>query len=471
MTNLKDKINSFLEKLYQQSFKSKAANTAVFLFFFATFTNMAREIYRRILAKGLIPYDGYDWSKNLKYLSTIKEAFETKTLPWFTVEFFQGSQSFLANPEVTFTPLTPFIHYFKTPGNFDHINTVFILFIGFLGTLLLKRQFKLNWLSYAILFLLFFFNGQIIARMHRGHLMWYGYFLLPYLYCFFENLRLSPKKFTIHDLYLVFTLSVLIFFGSLHILLIFTLFYMLYALFNKFCPKKVLVSYGLLAGLSAIRTIPAVFEFLGKRKDGNFLHPFRSIDQLFHGLLVAEKPSYHNPWGGEWVEHNFYIGFIGFGFLLYFVYRHRNEAYIKNYFLPFIVLTLISIGPIYKLVQSLHIPVYSGIRVSTRFLTIPLIFFIFQAVRSFEDHQKTFKAKVPYFILGSIGLYLLKSDLYSHAKLYFLDRSSRPLGFLSGNLLDKPSTYDNLFYFSSYTTGFSLLLMMLLIFRFRSKRS
>lgn len=52
--------------------------------------------------------------------------------------------------------------------------------IGFPGLLWLKRKFRLSDMTFAMLFMLFNFNGHILAHYAVGHATWGGYFLFPW---------------------------------------------------------------------------------------------------------------------------------------------------------------------------------------------------------------------------------------------------------------------------------------------------
>lgn len=458
-----NQINHFLLKLFNNHFDNKYLRYFISFLFTVGLFNSVREIYRKTLAKGQLSYEGYDWNKNLEYISILRESFEKKVLPWFTVNSYQGSHSFLANPEVTWSPLTPFILFFETPGSFDLYQTLFMMLIGFLGLLFIKKKQNLNWLSFSVLCFFFFLNGQIIARLWSGHLMWHGYFLLPFLFYFFDQLSKSPKSLVRDDFIFSLLMAGTIYLGSLHIALILTLFYLFFAAQNRFQIKKILITFISLGALTAVRVIPAFFEFLGKRSDGNFLLPYRTFTQLLEGILIPHGPKFQNHWGGEWSEYNFYIGILGVLFVTFFIWKSKEKSQIARYTIAYSLLLLFAVGTLYKYVHTLHIPVFSGIRVTSRFITIPLVFLMFQAIKSFQDYQlrePIFQKTVWAWFIAFI---LFKEDLIGHSKLYVLPKTSTQVDFINNGLSLSHDSYGTIFTIGLVITGIGIVLNIFFI--------
>ncbi len=59
-------------------------------------------------------------------------------------------------------------------------NVLLLYSLGYAGLLWLKRKFSLSLVAFTILFLLFNFNGHILAHFAVGHATWGGYFLFPW---------------------------------------------------------------------------------------------------------------------------------------------------------------------------------------------------------------------------------------------------------------------------------------------------
>ena len=70
--------------------------------------------------------------------------------------------------------------YWTSIQRFNLANVLILYTLGFAGLLVLRSRLRLSALSFAALFLLFNFNGHILAHYSVGHATWGGYFLFPW---------------------------------------------------------------------------------------------------------------------------------------------------------------------------------------------------------------------------------------------------------------------------------------------------
>ena len=136
---------------------------------------------------GKLTFRAFDWGKEYIYYSLLKQWIETGRIPYHIDLAFHGTHRFLAIPEVNLSPqilLLPLVQV----GTFVVINTILLYSIGFIGCLLIKQRYRLGIASFTLLFLIFNFNGHLIAHIGVGHSMWAGYFLLPFYFLYLLEL-------------------------------------------------------------------------------------------------------------------------------------------------------------------------------------------------------------------------------------------------------------------------------------------
>ncbi len=88
---------------------------------------------------------------------------------------------FLAIPDEILSPQVYLLRFISI-GRFVFVDVAILYTIGFFGLLWLRRRFSLSLFTFTILFLLFDFNGHILAHYCIGHVTWGGYFLFPWFY-------------------------------------------------------------------------------------------------------------------------------------------------------------------------------------------------------------------------------------------------------------------------------------------------
>jgi hypothetical protein len=214
---------------------------------------------------GRMDFKPYDWGKEFIYYSVLRHAIASGTMPYHISLAFHGSNRFLALPEVNLSPQI-FLLPAMNVGTFVVFNTLLLYSAGFVGSLLLKRRYRLSTIAFAVFFLLFNFNGHITAHMGVGHSMWAGYFLLPFLILFLlELLEGEPWRST--SIKLALTLFLILLQGSFHLFVWCLLFLVLVLAFNwRRYHRPLLTTIALSALLSAHRLLPALFALWGKKE-------------------------------------------------------------------------------------------------------------------------------------------------------------------------------------------------------------
>ena len=145
---------------------------------------------------------------------------------------------------------------------------------------------------------------------------------------------------------------------------------------------------------------------------------------MFAALVVLKYPAeaLSGPFKSlGWWEVDTYVGLIGLAFLLYFgVYRTwRRQSPVRALLAPIAVLTFLSIGKIYILINHLPIPLSDSERVSSRFFILPVVALIILAAFNFQAFlAERGRRGLPERILSLGLLTLMGHDLLQHSRIW-----------------------------------------------------
>ena len=109
----------------------------------------------------------------------MREVIAEHRIPYHVGLCWHDTNKFMALPEVQLTPQVLLLPFMDT-GTFVVFNVCLVYAVGYWGCLLIRRKYQLSLFSFTGLFLLFNFNGYVVARMGVGHMMWLAYFFLPH---------------------------------------------------------------------------------------------------------------------------------------------------------------------------------------------------------------------------------------------------------------------------------------------------
>jgi hypothetical protein len=324
------------------------------------------------------PFDGpsftvEDWPKEYRYYSTLQQATREGRLPLYLSRPIH-TRKFLALPEVSWSPQVLLLRWLPI-GTFVVVNTLLLYSAGFAGCLLLRRRYALGLLPFALLVLLFAFNGHLVAHLSVGHSMWAGLFLLPFVFLpVLEIVENDARPAT--DVALAVALFAVLLQGAFHVFVWCVMFLLLLAAFERRVAAPVLKALAWAAALSACRLAPAFF--LVARKEQAFLSGFPTALDLWSALVTIRGPD--APMRGrsfgvlEWWEYDTYVGVPALAWVLYFGLRPATaHAPRRALYGPIAVMALLSVGDLYAPFNALPIPLLSAERVSSRFLVLPLL--------------------------------------------------------------------------------------------------
>jgi len=379
--NLKNRLFGFLFRVPTQNLPSHIGNYFVLgiayfagAFHWAWFLNYGRVEYKYI-----------DWQKFFDYYGVIQKALAEKTIPYFMPYFYKGTNQFLAIPETDLSP-TIFLLKFLSVEEFFLAQGLILYSLGYIGCLFLKKKYRWSLFAFLCFFLVFNFNGHIVAHLAFSHWPWISYFLFPFFILWVLTLVEGDRSLA-HGVRLAGVLFAMLLLGGLHPFFWCLLFLALLCLYQKNFFKPVLIGVGLGLVFSAYRILPAMVTFFGYKN--NFVFGFPSIPEFLESMIsikelktvlgpVMDKVGYFGWW-----EMDHYIGALGFGAILYFgIYRRRikpegwDAPDYRVLDAPMVILTILSLNYIYGLIAHLPIPLITVERVSSRFFIIPLLFLL-----------------------------------------------------------------------------------------------
>jgi len=370
---------------------------------------------------GDVPFDLHDWTQAGAYLSFLRNAYRANMIP-LQIDSTLSPNRYLAIPHTLISPQSYLLRYLE-PGLFILANFLILFTVGYIGLILLRKRYSLAPAAFSVLVLLFNFNGHITAHYAVGHIEWTGYFFLP----FFFLLLLKVIEGQPADWKWVLLISITFFWmslqGSYHFVLWCFIFLLIWGLFS---PKKHLIPaikailFSML--LCLFRFLPPAIEFLGGGK--SFFSGFPTVTDLVSGLIVLKYPSEALSWGKTavgWWEVDTFIGLIGLFLIIYFgIYQTSRTGYPTNtLMIPIALMTFLSIGQIYSVINHLPIPLLDSERVSSRFIILPLVVLIILTSANLQVFlNRLGKRNIAERILFLALLILLLHDLIQHSRFW-----------------------------------------------------
>jgi hypothetical protein len=371
-----------------------------------------------------------DWKKDYSYYVILKEAMDRREIPYHMSESYHETDRFLGNPE---TNLSPHVLLMPVVGivPFFMWHTLVMYTLGFLGCLLIARRYRLGPIPFALLFLLFGFNGYITAHLSVGHSMWNGYFLLPF-FCLWTLELLDGGPSLRPALLLALVLFAMMLQGSFHHVIWCWMFLALLLVFNPRLWRGLVVALAFSVALSAVRLGPAAVAF-GGRSDRVFWAGYPNVTYMVEGLIRLldhnlqdagapwiRSPFVEHPLG--WNEYDMYVGLLGLLALLYFgVVRRlragpgRDEYRYRELDAPLLAMAFLSLNYFHKFICDLPIPLLNAEGVSSRFFIIPLVFLMVLAAVHMQRFLERTRPSAALYVLLIGGLLQTAFTLGDHS--------------------------------------------------------
>jgi hypothetical protein len=276
---------------------------------------------------------------------------------------------------------------------------------------------------------LFEFNGYIFAHYSVGHFTWAGYFLLPLFFSLIIRFLEGEDGWK-----WVTSISFLLFYmvlaGSYHhyVWLLLFLGGMILTCWKR--SKWILLLIVFSGLLSAIRILPPVLQLADYQHKAIFTDVFGypSLAHLVSGMVFIQLPmqsplTYYplNSFAENFWEFNFYIGILGFVFILYFGFfkwLRESPPRWKELILPMFILIALSIGSTYWIVRFTRIPLFASERAAMRMIDVPVVWILFIGCISFQEWWNNQKFETSRQIVALMVLVLMFIDLWSNLKAW-----------------------------------------------------
>jgi hypothetical protein len=363
-------------------------------------------------------FDIQDWHTHVgPYLDFLSKTIKSGQFPLHADSPYMIPSQYLARQNRPFSPQILLL-YFLNPATYVLVNVWIFYSLGFAGLLLIRHRYHLSIVSFLSMFLLFNLNGHIVAHMGAGHFEWVGYFLLPFYVLLILKMVEGEKTgwkwlLSMSLLMLAITLQ-----GAAHLFIYCMSFLLLLALFQPRFFSPVIKAIVLSALVSMVRILPPAIQFAGGTGLTS-LGGFTSVLQVFQVLIL---PSSRGFW-----EKTYFVGVIGFAFILYFGVIRNWTKDVRHHplYLPMLAMAFFSVGAIYLPLFNSGIPFLDSQRAPTRLLIVPLVFLITLAGIQFQSlvnewDQKNWEKKV--FIL--FGAALMAYDLIANSRIWSLQNYS-----------------------------------------------
>lgn len=386
--------------------------------------------------KGSFSMEFEDWSRiTAPRLQFLRTALKEGQLPLHISDattMHNATTRYLSVPDTLISPQLVLLYWL--PIQWFAIADVWILYtLGFVGLLVLRARFRLALVPFTVLSLLFNFNGNILAHYAVGHFSWGGYFLFPWFAWLIYRLLDGDCtwKWTLGMAGLMFIIWLQ---GSYHQ---FIWLLMLLGLVGVLVPRTfwtVLRTGVFTLLMSAFRLLPAIL--INGHYVGSFDNGFPTLYSVWEYLVNIAAPSEAKffymgtgPKIGAW-EMTTFVGLTGAIFLIYFgVYRGllARKAPFRELALPLGAIFLLSTGSFYNPISSLDIPLLNGERITSRIISVVLVFVLIAAVERFQrwldaSDRKPFLAAGSLLAFSMIGMDLwLNMNVWriAHAAQYF----------------------------------------------------
>ncbi len=309
-------------------------------------------LWGRFFEWGDVRFSAFDWPKEYAYLDVLQQAIVEFRIPLHTHPDFQGTARFLANPEVPLSPQLLLLRWLSVP-RYIVANWLLLYTCGAIGTYALACRLRLALLPAIFLFIVFAFNGHIVAHVSVGHSMWSGYFLFPLVaVTLLRLLHQSHGTMESRTVGLAVVLALCMAQGAFHITAWVLGFVALAGIAYRGARLATLASFTLFALLTAYRWLPAVVAFSQLRRPANLGYP--SLEVLADSLVTIRDwnapPIEHIGW---W-EYDVFLGAWGTALVIFFsVIAVVSRAEHRMLLVPIGIILGLSMGDTFRPIADL----------------------------------------------------------------------------------------------------------------------
>lgn len=332
---------------------------------------------------GNIPFDFHDWAEiNAPRLAFLKDAVTKGKLPLHMPDasaLRSVTDRYLALPDIIISPQVILLRWMSV-GTFVLIDTWLMIGLGYWGLLKLKKRFSLSLLTFTWIALLFFFNGHMLSHYSIGHITWGGTFLFS-LFAELVFALIDGERGAKWEAKMAFLLFFIFLQGSFHQFVWCVLFlgFLAISTWKTFFP---ILRAGIAAALlSAVRIIPPAL--LAGSFNDEFLGGYGQLIQVVNAFVKILSPAdaFNQARTGSvqgWWEYDIYISIFAvlilIAALIAWLRTRESNLGFPSLICPVTVLTILSYQNCYQVIRFFRIPLFTGERISSRFLILPFIF-------------------------------------------------------------------------------------------------
>ena len=380
---------------------------------------------------GNVTFRLHDWVQEHIYYSVIRQAINTGGIPFHMSMRFHMTDRFMSIPDTNFMPWVLLLPSMSA-GSFILVDLLILYSLGFAGCLLIMRKYRLSILPFTLFFLIFNFNGHIVAHLAVGHTAWSGYFLLPFFFLFLlEMLEGNPGRTA--SLKIGFVLFAMMLKGSFHLYTWCLMFLAMLLVFNWRYAKTIFGAAIVSAVLSLFKLAPAAYTLLGRPE--KFIWSYPTFRDLIDAMITIrlESPDRLRAWGtAGWWELDMYVGLIGLAILVYFgIYlRFSRSDDLKDcrygaLDLPILLMVLFSISYFHAFLTRIPIPLLRSERVATRFVVIPVITLALLSSLRLERVLERIGKSIKVWVIGIAALAAMAMAFLDHSFLWSVTQLER----------------------------------------------
>jgi hypothetical protein len=425
------KIGSSLKAGYEALFQSSPGQRWLLVAWLVGLYAIGIAGFGEFLAWGNHTTEFADWAAiTAPRLEFLKNAMVSGQLPLHIADpspLHGWTQRFIAVSDTFYSPQMILLSLNQmTIQRFVLVNVWLMYTLGFAGLLALRRRLRLSAFSFTILFLLFNFNGHILAHLGVGHATWTGYFLFSWFVWLILRLLDGDRSWA-WTLMLAGLLLMIWLQGSFHQ---FVWLLIMLALVGVCIPRVfwMAIRGGLFTLLAcAFRILPATLMY--GHFSFSYVGGYADLFTLWQSLAAIENPQDTHFYPLDHItgitpaawEITVYIGLTGALFLLFFgIYRGmaaRTAPYLKLAF-PLGIMTLFSLGSVFTLVLKLPVPLIQGENVAARMFSVVLVFLLVIAAERFQRWLENSSGQPLVMAASLLGLAYTISDLWENFQVW-----------------------------------------------------
>ena len=391
-------------------------------------------LWGKFLNFGRITFDFHDWAEiSAPRVAFIQDAVKKGMLPLHMPDgsaLRNVTDRFMSIPDPILSPQIILLAFMDV-GPFILVNTLLLYIVGGLGLLWFRKKFSLSLGVFTVLFFLFNFNGHMLSHFSVGHINYTGYYLFPWAIALIIKMLEDTNswKWVLSSSLLLFLVFLQ---GSYHHFIWLLMLFGLIGLARwDVLPQVIKVLFFSIL-LSMVRILPPALE--AAKFDSEFLGGYPTVLDVLKAMVVIVQPSQafdHRTLLTTlgWWEFDLYIGLFGAAIFLFFgVYKGiqsiaNKENILRPFYLPIVILFVLSIGRVYRLVRLVPVPLFAGERVSSRMIIVPFVIILLLAaieLQKWIDRQ----TMTPLRKIGGLGFILLiVHDLWQYLKFWQVTNS------------------------------------------------